>query len=426
MTIRVAILSACVLCCLFAGQAVAQRQIQKITGPPATPLTSYGGRSVVYGDWAIVTATGVAMGTGKAFVYHLTNGVWQETQQLFASDAHTSDRFGSAVDMDGNYAVIGAPYSDDGAAVSGSAYVFELVGNTWIERQKLIPSIPQGQLQFGGALAINGDRIVVGAWFDSLIGPQGGSAYIYERVGTVWHEAARLQPNDLPGAFGVTVSIDGDHVACGTILGRAAYVYLRNAQGVWAQQQKLIYSGNSLQSTWNFGGRVVLNGSTLFVTSEDTVGSAIMGGRTYVYEEIAGIWTEVQTVTPLDLEAFDGFGIVESKGDLAVGVASDKDNGVNSGAAYVFKRTINGWAQIAKVLPNDGYAQQRCTDTPNVSGNVLMVGASGDDEACPLGNNCNTGAVYFFDLAPDARNTARVMRTLRAVTQTTTAVAATR
>jgi hypothetical protein len=121
-----------------------------------------------------------------------------------------------------------------------------------------------------------------------------------------------------------------------------------------------------------------------------------------VYEEVGGTWTEVQTLTSLDVESSDRFGIVESKDDLAVGLADDRDNGTNSGAAYVFRKSSSGWVQIAKVLPNDGYPFQRFVLTPNLSGKGLMVGAGGDDEGCPAGQNCNTGAVYFFDLAPDA------------------------
>lgn len=408
MTMKVAIICGAALCCVLTSRALAQRQIQKVTGPPATAFTGngYGGRSVVDGDWSIVTASGVASGTGQAFVYHRTNETWQETQQLFHSDPNSSDQFGSSVDLDGDIAVIGA-YGSDGLPVTttrcGAAYVFERVGNTWIERQKLLPSIPFGQVQFGHAVAIDGDRIVVGAWFDSWSGSQHGAAYVYERVGTTWTEVSRFQPTGMPGGagFGISVSVDGDHIACGTHWGKAAYVFQRSAQGVWSQQQKLDYTGNALQFTWNYGRKVVLNGSTLFVSSEDTVGTAVRGGRTYVYEEIGGTWTEVQTVTSLDLESSDYFEIDDSRGELAVASALDEDNG-SLGAAYVFKKTINGWIQISKVLSNDGQGQHYFYFTPTLSDNLLMIGAPGDDEACTLGNNCDTGAVYFFDLAPDA------------------------
>ncbi|MDZ4772186.1 MAG: FG-GAP repeat protein [Planctomycetota bacterium] len=272
------------------------------------------------------------------------------------------------------------------------------------ESQKLLPSFPFGQIQFGHAVAIDGDRIVVGARFDSWSGTHHGAIYIFERVGTTWIDVARFQPTGMPGGanFGISVSIDGDRVAGGTGYGNAAYVFTRDPQGLWTQQQKLVYTGNSLQPGWNYGGSVVLNGSTLFVSSEDTVGSAGRAGRSYVYEEVSGVWIGVQTVTSLDLESLDGFYISESKLDLAVGSALDRDNGVDSGAAYVFRKTINGWVQTSKVLPNTGHGQDFFYFTPTLSGNTLMIGAPGDDEACLSGNNCDTGAVYFFDLAPDA------------------------
>jgi hypothetical protein len=58
--------------------------------------------------------------------------------------------------------------------------------------------------------------------------------------------------------------------------------------------------------------------------------------------------------------------------------------------------------QCAKFLANDGYLNQRLAYGAAVSGTTLIVGALGDDQACAPGQDCNTGAVYFFEFAAAA------------------------
>jgi hypothetical protein len=387
----------------------AQRQVQKVVASDAASFKDYGARCSIDGDWAFVTAPTsnlLALGAGEAYVLHRSNGSWAETQILLASVGQSGDSFGWSVDMSVDLAVVGARSSANfGTTRTGAAYVFERVGNTWVERQKLVPSIPFADGQFGHHVAISGDRIVVGNWFASLGGTHMGAAYVYERSGPTWVEVARLQPSDLVSnaSFGICVAIEGDTIACGTFAGRAAYVYRRDPQGVWALQQKLTYPGSSLQLTWNFGALVALAGNTLFVSSEDTVGSALRAGRAYVYEESGGVWTLLQTLTPLDVESNDGFGIVNAGGNVAVGSSyNDSDQGFHSGASYIFQKQNGQWSQTGKVLANDGVVGHLFGFSPSISGNTLIVGTPTDDQGCAPGQDCNTGAYYFFEMAPTA------------------------
>jgi hypothetical protein len=56
---------------------------------------------------------------------------WTQQQKLLASDGRAGDQFGSSTYVDGDTAVIGAPYDDDSGMNSGSAYVFTKVGLTF-------------------------------------------------------------------------------------------------------------------------------------------------------------------------------------------------------------------------------------------------------------------------------------------------------
>ena len=75
----------------------------------------------------------------------------------------------------------------------GSAYVFELVGSTYTQRQRLVFGGGTSLDGFGRSVAIDGDIAVVGAPNDDgTAGSNQGSAYIYERSGPGWIFKAKL------------------------------------------------------------------------------------------------------------------------------------------------------------------------------------------------------------------------------------------
>ena len=90
-----------------------------------------------------------------------------EVEKGVASDRDEDDRFGFAVSIDGNYAVVGA-YADDFGPVDpnqGSVYVFEQIGiNNWVEIQKLVASDQEDYDRFGYSVDISGDYIIIGAY----------------------------------------------------------------------------------------------------------------------------------------------------------------------------------------------------------------------------------------------------------------------
>jgi hypothetical protein len=83
------------------------------------------------GDLALVGAPGAASlvnGTGAAYLFkRQVNGTWSQVAKLFAADAAVGEDFGSAVALDGHYALSGAHFDDTPQGLdSGSAYVYRL------------------------------------------------------------------------------------------------------------------------------------------------------------------------------------------------------------------------------------------------------------------------------------------------------------
>ncbi len=165
---------------------------------------------------------------GSAYVYKLSSG-WNFSQKLVAPDREEGDQFGFDVDLTQGYIVIAAPREDhdvDGLNfknASGSAYVFELDGLSFVFKQKLVASDREELDFFGEDIAISNDRIIVGSNRNDLnaVGldfqNSAGAAYLYDRSGPPldpWQQVLKIISFDRAANdfFGGSVGIDGNRI----------------------------------------------------------------------------------------------------------------------------------------------------------------------------------------------------------------------
>jgi hypothetical protein len=209
----------------------------------------FGATVSISGDVAIVGAWGADAkheDAGMAYVYRFTGSSWQEEAQLTANDAATGDRFGRAVAVSGDVAIIGAPYNDENIANAGSAYIFRYNGSSWRQEAKLsfTGTTPSTGAYFGSAVAVEQNVAIIGAPFynydryieDDRSGSTPGVAYMYRWDGAVWREQKVLTASDgtPDNRFGAAVSISGRLAIVGAPNLRysnnagAAYVYVLN------------------------------------------------------------------------------------------------------------------------------------------------------------------------------------------------------
>ncbi len=190
--------------------------LQKIVPSIGTDQSQFGTSVAITDDRLVVGAPG-ALGE-HAFVYEYSGGVWSETAVLEASDGAAARRFGHRVATAGDVIVVGAPY--DGVFRNGAAYVYErLDDGGWRESAKLVPSDSETFDQFGFSVAIDGDRIAIGAYgVDVPPHPLAGAVYLYERdVDGGWRNVDRITGPDPQtyGALGISVALSGDSIATG-------------------------------------------------------------------------------------------------------------------------------------------------------------------------------------------------------------------
>jgi hypothetical protein len=141
----------------------------KLIAPNPASGDTFGFSVALDGDTALIGANGADPGpglsAGQAHVFVRSGTTWVEQALLSASDGSSSDRFGAAVALSGDTAVVGAPFDDNAAGLNaGSTYVFVRNGTTWSEQGRLVPLAPQNQAEFGTSVAIEGDTAVVGAY----------------------------------------------------------------------------------------------------------------------------------------------------------------------------------------------------------------------------------------------------------------------
>jgi hypothetical protein len=144
----------------------------------------FGSTVSINGNLAIVGAWGIdgsADDTGMAYVYRFRGSQWQEEAQLTPEDATEGDRFGRAIAVSGDVAIVGAPYDDESVENSGSAYIFRYDGSSWHQETKL--SFEFAGAYFGSAVAVVQEVAIVGAPFnddnDYETGNEPGAAYVY-------------------------------------------------------------------------------------------------------------------------------------------------------------------------------------------------------------------------------------------------------
>ncbi|MFH0908408.1 MAG: hypothetical protein V1929_06580, partial [bacterium] len=338
----------------------------------------------------VAGASGYEANKGCAYVYERNvrdTNAWDLVTQLTASDGTANDLFGASVTVAGDVVVIGA-YGDE--TNRGSAYVYERnVGgtNVWGEVKKLTASDGATNDHFGASLAVAGDAVVIGAYGDET---NRGSAYVYERnVGgtNVWGEVKKLTASD--GAtndlFGASVAVAGDAVVIGargdeTDRG-SAYVYERNVGGtnVWGEVKKLTASDGAVSD--KFGWSIAVAGDVVMIGAQ---GDDSSKGAAYVYERNVGgtnTWGQVKKLTASDGAASDQFGVaVAVAGDVVVVGANGDD--ASKGASYLYERNAGGtnaWGQVKKLTASDGVAGDDFGYSVAVAGDVVVVGAFSDD-----------------------------------------------
>ena len=130
-----------------------------------------------------------------AFSPALTTAQITENIKITGSDSDVEDKFGRSVAVEGDRIAIGAPGNDNqGLSANGSVYVYDYDGTTWHET-KLLGEGTSESASLGVSVAMSGNRVIAGAAGDRYLGASTGAAYIFEFDGATWNQT-RITPSD--------------------------------------------------------------------------------------------------------------------------------------------------------------------------------------------------------------------------------------
>ena len=326
-----------------------------------------------------------------------------------AADLAPNDNWGSSIDIDGNYAIIGAPNDDiELDSNQGSAFIYHRENGVWREQKKLTvnnPGAPHDH--FGASVAISGDYAIVGAPDTDLGLIDRGNAYIFLRNGVNWNQVARLRAFDATAGahFGFAVDIAGDYAVVGApdadTEGKA-YVFFKDSAWITNQPYQAKLSGPNSPGVFvgeSFGWCVSIEGNDVmvgdpkldFITMTDR-------GYGYVFTRTDTLWPLSGTFFPTGLSSNDQFGnSVAHHGDYCIFGSHRDDVGANSaqGSAYVFYKG-SGWIfdqqQQAKLTAPDGLAMDAFGTSVSISGDQIIAGAPNKNSAA-FGD---AGGAYLF------------------------------
>ena len=325
--------------------------------------------------------------------------------KLVASDAAPLDRFGFTVAVSGDTAVVGATRDNhNGIIDAGAAYVFVRSGTTWSQQFKVTAADGQAFDNFGCAVALSGDTLVVGSYLDDNPGGNdAGAAYVFVRSGVTWSQQAKLLAPDSTdnSEFGYSVGLSGDTALVGAFgqpVGGgldtgAAYVFVRDGTA-WSLQSELTASDAAAGD--KFGFAATLSGDTAVVGAfaNDNAG-VTNAGAVYVFVRNGTDWSEQAKLTASDGATNDYLGwSVALSGDTVVAGASQDDNagGVNAGSACVFVRSGTRWDQEARLIAGDAAPECAFGWSVAVDGDTAVVGAALDSHT--IGHAA--GSAYVF------------------------------
>ncbi|KAA3600957.1 MAG: T9SS C-terminal target domain-containing protein [Calditrichaeota bacterium] len=282
--------------------------------------------------------------TGSVYIFEKQNSTWNEAAKLIPNDGQEFDKFGSSVSISGSFIAIGSKDNDTNGNNSGAVYIFEKVGNSWVQNSKITASDGSANDRFGNSVKIENDFLVVGASGNSDFGGNSGSAYIFRKIGSSWIEEAKLLPNDgqLGAFFGNSVSISDSTVLVGAfrdfkngIPEGSAYIFQKSGN-IWSQEAKL--EGADITDNDFFGSSVEIKNDLAFVGTYWGKANGIHSGTVYIFEKSGNLWNFESKLSASDGASLDHFGgsVAFDNGNLLVGAAYDDDNGMNSGSAYIY------------------------------------------------------------------------------------------
>ncbi len=378
-------------------------QNQKLIAQDGIASSWYGQSVAVSGNTAVVGAYNARVanndGQGAAYVYIRNGSQWEFQQKLTANDGAFNDIFGISVAIDGDTIIVGASHDNNqiNGFFHGSAYIFQRIGTVWTQQQKLLPADPSNQKEFGFSVAIFGNTVFVSAQNDN--NNFRWVSYVFERSGTTWTQKQKLSASDDQPAngFGFGMVLQENIAFLGATnsgnLGQGQVYVFTKQNNVWLESQ-ILRANDGLESDY-FGAGLTACGNMLIVgAGGDDVEGINNRGSIYIFERNGNTWSQQTQIYNPHMISNENFGGSIACSDNMI-LASASFANSDRGTVYVFERVGTSWSERGEIsAENEEVGRRFGTDVALSNGNII-IGAPQD----VIGSNVNQGSAYLFNIA---------------------------
>jgi len=372
---------------LAIGLAVSPSLAQ--TAPSGTPAASaaggFGHALAVSGDFLFAGEARSIHAPGRVLVYRWTGSNWEQHSELTAAEAEVGDGFGAALAVDGDRLVVGA-------SSSNTAYVFERSGEAWTQTARLMPpnEVMSGPRKraFAATVAIDGNTIAVNVTDPPFtFDPGKGAVVLFSEGSDGWSSTHVIAPEDRSNGdgFGEAIAVrESDlFISAPDADGRAGQVlHFAKENDEWTQQQTLT------GMTGRFGASLLLDGDELLIGAPDAVDRR---GAVQVARFSDGQWTVDGVMMAFDAPRDGRFGQSLARTDAFTWVGAP-GAAKKTGAVYRFSR--------AEPMQSERLAHPASTPGDRLGGvlvahsNRVVAAQPGDDYGARM---TGSSAIAAFD-----------------------------
>lgn len=323
----------------------------------------FGYDMAIQGQTLVVSAPGDSWNRaypGKVRIFTGAGSDWAVVDTLMSPDAAPDDQFGISVGLDGDVLAVGTLGIDS----TNMAYVYERTAGVWGLSASLAPK--EGDTDFGRAVEVSGDTIVVGA---------SEAIYVFVKGAAGWECQKRITT---PATGWRDLNLSGDTLAFEDDEAGAVRVYQRSGI-TWSNAQKITRPPDVAAGSSNFPDDIALFGDTMVVSDER---DRYEIGVVNTYGQIGGTWVRTDVFEmqhPTEMAFAD-------TGELMVGHGASYSS--PSGPYYVFAPlpAVECHGETPTIVGTDGDDVLVGTLGRDVihgfDGDDIIEGRGGDDLLC--------------------------------------------
>jgi hypothetical protein len=298
---------------------------------------------------------------------------WGVVTKLLPADGHNGATFGASVALHGSIAAIGSPFRTGVGINAGAAYAsFRDNSGTWSGPAQITGFNPIAQDRYGHAVAVSGNRIAVSALYGEHVATPDNAGIVTMHHFTLGENGLPisnstviihdLNPSSI-AQFGAALAMQGDRLVVGSpmkpqgaLVAGAALIYQHQEIGGWTWNTEIRPPDG--KNGDNFGASLGLSGDTLAIGAPTRdEGSFVETGGVYLFERslvAPGGWgfTELLLRTFKQNDSRHGASVAISGDKIAAGIPLlDLAANIDMGILAVYLRNPAAWRAVVTPEP---------------------------------------------------------------------------